>query len=188
MSANPKHKPILFAYGPSGSGKTNLILSQPALFNRPGVAIHGHPKEYRDMPFARVFGYERPPVASDPGVFREVLGNPGIDLLVIDEAAQAASSFGQDFPQHIVDSGKAALILVQGISEALDFVRSMTARRDGLVVSIHWKDTDLDKGPLMGGKEETGREVEPIVVPAVQRNAVLALCHTLLPSPEAEVW
>ena len=159
MSANPKHKPILFAYGPSGSGKTDLILSQPALFNRPGVAIHGHPKEYRDMPSARVFGYERPPVASDPGVFREVLGNPGIDLLVIDEAAQAALSFGEDFLRRMVDSGKAGLILVQDLDEALVYARFTHVRQH-----------------------------VPVLVPAVQRNAVLALCLTLLSSPEPEVW
>ncbi|GEM_PF-5732669 len=179
MSDKPK-QPIVIVYGLSGTGKTDLVLSQPALFNRPSVAIHGHPKEYRDMPLARVFGYEKPPVASDPGVFRGILGNPDIGLLVIDEAGLAVSSFGEDFPLGVANSGKAGLILAQGVDEALRIVWLLTVRQDSPVISLNRNAMEIGKEGTKDSKEETGSGIEPILVPVVYADAVKALCRELL--------
>lgn len=172
---NKKSQPIMIAYGLSGSGKTRLILSLPDIFDRPSVAIHGHPREYAQMAKAKVFGFERRPLSSDPATLKGVLDDAAIDLLVIDEASQAVASLGDDLPEKIVASGKAALILAQGAGEALDLARLLTARRGG----IYAEGIEIEKGCLMGSKEEYGDEINPILFPVIWPNALKAACAEL---------
>jgi len=152
-------QPVIIVYGSSGSGKTGLVLSQPSLFDRPGVAIHGHPGEYGKMAKSQVFGYERPPVDSDPGAFREMLGNPAIRLLVIDKAGQAETSFGHEFLLRIALSGKACLTLAQSFDEARQLATFLNACK-----------------------------ANSVLAPIDCRTLVLSMCANLLPDADREVW
>lgn len=152
-------QPIITVYGLSGTGKTRLVLSQPSLFDRPGVAIHGHSGQYGKMEKAQVFGYEQSTFASDPAAFREMLRNPAIRLLVIDQASQAEASFGHDFLLRIASSGKACLALAQSFDEACHLATFLNACK-----------------------------VNSALVPIDCRPLILGMCTNLLPDAEKEVW
>jgi hypothetical protein len=159
MNETPKQQPIIFVYGLSGSGKTKLVLSQPALFDRACVAVHGHPEEYGGMALAHVFGHETPSM-SDSSVFSEMLNNPGIKTLVIDDARLAESSFGHEFHLRITNSGKAGLVLVQSFDEARRMATFLNACK-----------------------------VDSSLVPATHRNIIPGICFSLSANPaETEAW
>ena len=90
------------------------------------------------------------------------------------------SSFGEDFPLGVANSGKAGLILAQGVDEALRIVWLLTVRQDSPVISLNRNAMEIGKEGTKDSKEETGSGIEPILVPVVYADAVKALCRELL--------
>jgi hypothetical protein len=123
--AMPEIPLLAILYGHSGSGKAGFIRSHPELFDRPGVAVHGHAREYALFNRARRFGYELGAVHSNPRVFREILEDPSIDAVVLDGLAMAAEAFGADLFAELAVSGKKTLLLAQSIYEAMVLARML---------------------------------------------------------------
>jgi len=123
--ALPETPLLMILHGHSGTGKTDFVRSHPELFDRPGVAVHGHAREYAVFSRARVFGYELGKMHSNPRVLQEILRDPSVDAVVLDELAMATEAFGADLFAEIAVSGKKTLLLAQSIYEAMVLARML---------------------------------------------------------------
>jgi hypothetical protein len=174
MIHQPSTQPLVIVYGLSGTGKTRFVLSQSVLFDRPDVAIHGHPKEYAEFRQAHRFGYERGAVGSERKSFDAALADPGIRLLVIDEADQASEAFGRDWARRMAEAGKAGLLLVQTLEEAVETAAGLAARNGRL----YWDDIPLESCRRPGTKAAPAREAGVVLMP-VGWPALAAFCGAL---------
>lgn len=139
-------QPIVIVHGPSGSGKTKFVLSRPDLFDRPDVAIHGHPKEYAGFTRSRRFGFESGPLHSDPAVLRRILSDESLGVVVLDEFALAWAAFGANGFLDMAHSGRRFLVLSQSLEEAISLMGVIKGFDVGK--GFRWKDIPLDGGPL----------------------------------------
>jgi hypothetical protein len=177
--AQPTAQPVIIVYGLSGTGKTRFILSHPAVFDRPDVAIHGHPKEYMDFRQARRFGYEHA-LRSDPSVLEAVLQQEiSARIVVLDEIALAKSSFGTDRLIQVAVSGKRILMLAQGFGEAIELAGALTGAEVGR--GFRWNDMPLDGGPFADRSSPQLAAIEPniSVLPIEFQGALPPLLESL---------
>jgi hypothetical protein len=95
-------------------------------------------------------------------------------LLVVDEAGQASEMFGKDFAQRVAEAGKAGLILVQTLEEAIELAVGLAARNG----KLFWEDIPLESCRLPGTKAVPTREAEVMLMPIRCPEALAALCMT----------
>jgi hypothetical protein len=158
MNVKPNLPSIIFAYGFSDGGKPELVISQPDLFDRASVAVHGHPEQYGGLALAQVFGYENPH-ASEHIRFLDALGSKHIRMLVIDDTDLAESSFGKGFLVHLANTGKTGLVLANSLDDACRLAAFLKTR-----------------------------EVESSIIPFAHQAVIQAMCLSLSANPaEMEV-
>lgn len=163
MTGNATPQPIVIIHGSSGCGKTQFILSQPQLFDRPDVAIHGHPKEYAGFTRSRRFGFESGPLQSDSAALRRILSDESLRVVVLDEFALAWSAFGAGGFVDMANSGKRFLVLSQSLEEAIHLMEVITGSEVGK--GFRWNGIPLDGGPFASPRQGTLTESNIGVLP-----------------------
>lgn len=169
--------PILIVHGPSGCGKTKFILSQPQLFDRPDVAIHGQPKEYAGFTRTRRFGFESGPLRSDPAALRRILSDESLGVVVIDEFALAWAAFGANGFLDMAGSGRRFLVLSQSLEEAISLMGVIKGFDVGK--GFRRRDIPLDGGPLASPGLGTLKESDMGVLPFGFRDGLPSLLGAL---------